>query len=185
SVGVSWTGQCWERNPKDRSVYRSEATISTFSSTRIEIRTGDTAPFVMIPASGISGVISQNSTNTGSPATSAVFSEATPSPGKMRPVPQTTLAQQLLSLSDPEQQSIEAACSSAKYVDGPAAYNRCLQNQLDSLATAPRRPDLSGLNSYELQSIEAACSSAKYVDGPAAYNRCLVRQLQLLKSSPR
>src|SRR5438094_459839 len=82
SVGVSWTGQCWERNPKDRSVYRSEATISTFSSTRIEIRTGDTAPFVMIPASGISGVISQNSTNTGSPATSAVFSEATPSPGK-------------------------------------------------------------------------------------------------------
>ena len=39
----------------------------------------------------------------------------------------------LSGLSQPEQQSIEAACSQAKYIEGPAAYNRCLANQLRSL----------------------------------------------------
>ncbi len=64
-------------------------------------------------------------------------------------------------LSRPEQQSIEAACSRAKYMQGPAAYNRCLTEQLARLAVAPSRPDLSALTRPEQQSIEAACSRAE------------------------
>jgi hypothetical protein len=89
----------------------------------------------------------------------------------------------LSDLTIPEQQSIEAACSTDKYNNGPAAYNRCLQNQLNLLSGAPRRPDLSSLSGPERTSIEAACSTDKYNYGPAAYNRCLARQLGLLRSS--
>src|SRR5882672_4771837 len=94
-----------------------------------------------------------------------------------------TTAADLSSLTVSERQSIEAACSNAKYLQGPAAYNRCLQSQLATLATAPQHPDLSSLTVSERQSIEAACSNAKYLEGPAAYNRCLLQQLELLKSS--
>ena len=80
-----------------------------------------------------------------------------------------------------EQASLESACSSAKYMEGPAAYNRCIGRQLAALASAPRGQDLSGLNSEERQSIEAACSTAKYMEGPAAYNRCIGRQLSALR----
>src|SRR3546814_18529851 len=72
-------------------------------------------------------------------------------------------------LSSAEQQSIEAACSTDKYVNGPAAYNECLANQLAAMSgQGARRPDLSRLSSPQRQSIEAACSTAKYVNGPAA-----------------
>jgi hypothetical protein len=87
-------------------------------------------------------------------------------------------------LSRPEQQSIEAACSTAKYLEGPAAYNRCLLTQLTQLGRAPSRPDLSKLSRPEQQSIEAACSTARYSEGPAAYNRCLQTQLTQLGRAP-
>jgi len=91
----------------------------------------------------------------------------------------------LPSLSGPERTSIEAACSIDKYNNGPAAYNRCLQNQLNLLSGAPGRPDLSSLSGPERTSIEAACSIDKYNNGPAAYNRCLQSQLNLLSAAPR
>jgi hypothetical protein len=40
----------------------------------------------------------------------------------------------LSSLTSSERQSIEAACSHAKYIEGPAAYDRCLVRQLEALA---------------------------------------------------
>src|SRR3546814_2027930 len=61
-------------------------------------------------------------------------------------------------------QSIEAACSTDKYVNGPAAYNRCLNNQLVALERQGGRPDLSRLSTTERNSIEAACSTDKYVN---------------------
>jgi len=85
-------------------------------------------------------------------------------------------------LSSPERQSIEAACSTDKYVNGPAAYNRCLNNQLVALERQGGRPDLSRLSTTERNSIEAACSTDKYVNGPAAYNRCLSQQLARLRN---
>lgn len=88
-------------------------------------------------------------------------------------------------LSDPERQSIEAACSTDKYLNGPAAYNTCLKRQLAALSPQNRRPDLSHLQGEERQSIEAACSSDKYLNGPAAYNACLRRQLASLSPQNR
>ncbi len=90
-----------------------------------------------------------------------------------------------LNLSSDERASLEAACSHAKYLEGPAVYNRCLEDQLARLATAPRRPYLSSLSDPERRSIEAACSHAKYLEGPAVYNRCLEDQLARLATAPR
>jgi hypothetical protein len=91
----------------------------------------------------------------------------------------------LTDLSYPEKQSIESACLLPKMNDGPAAYNRCLVDQLARLRSAPRRPDLSSLSYAEKQSIESACLLPKMNDGPAAYNRCLEDQLARLRSAPR
>ena len=88
-------------------------------------------------------------------------------------------------LSGPEEESVEAACSSDKYLNGPAAYRSCRERQIAQLRNGPRRPDLSGLASAERESIEAACSSDKYLNGPAAYNRCLTAQLRALGSNNR
>lgn len=88
-------------------------------------------------------------------------------------------------LSGPEEESVEAACSSDKYLNGPAAYRACRERQIGQLRNGPRRPDLSGLASAERESIEAACSSDKYLNGPAAYNRCLTGQLRALGTNNR
>lgn len=97
-----------------------------------------------------------------------------PSPVESRPP--TASAQ----LSSAEAASLEAACSTDKYVNGPAAYRACVERQKAALAAGVRRPSLSALSSAEQQSIEAACSTDKYVNGPAAYNQCLSRQLAAL-----
>jgi hypothetical protein len=96
---------------------------------------------------------------------------ASPSPAERRP------ATAPVQLSSAEVASLEAACSTDKYVNGPAAYRACVERQKAALAAGVRRPNLSGLSSAEQQSIEAACSTDKYVEGPAAYNQCLSRQL--------
>ena len=88
----------------------------------------------------------------------------------------------LSELSSAETDSIEAACSTEKYLEGPAAYNKCLTKQLASLSKQSRRPDLSQLSNSELDSIEAACSTEKYLEGPAAYNKCLARHLSRLRN---
>lgn len=84
-------------------------------------------------------------------------------------------------LSAPERESLEAACSSDKYMNGRAAYQRCVSRQLAALVEGPRHPDLSSLTIPERQSIEAACSADKYMNGPAAYNSCLRDQLADLR----
>jgi hypothetical protein len=80
-------------------------------------------------------------------------------------------------LNQAERSSIESACDSDKVLNGPAAYNRCLSQQLASLRSAPRNIDLSSLNQAERSSIKSACNSDKVLNGPAAYNRCLQAQL--------
>ena len=91
----------------------------------------------------------------------------------------------LSSLTPVERESIESACSTEKNLEGPAAYNRCLNSQLVALAAGPRRPDLSSLAPVERESIESACSTEKNLQGPAAYNRCLNSQLVALAAGPR
>jgi hypothetical protein len=91
----------------------------------------------------------------------------------------------LSGLTSSERQSIESACSQAKYLRGPAAYDQCLARQIQSWSAGPKQPDLSSLTSPERQSIESACSQAKYLQGPAAYNECLVRQIQSWSAGPK
>jgi hypothetical protein len=86
-------------------------------------------------------------------------------------------------LSTGERASLEAACSTSKYLNGPAAYKDCVAKQMSELERAPRTPDLSGLTADERTSTEAACSSAKYLNGPAAYNRCIAVQVSSLSST--
>lgn len=88
-------------------------------------------------------------------------------------------------LSADEERSLESACSSAKYTQGPAAYQACITRQLAALQSAPRGHDFSSLTDNEHRSLEAACSSAKYTQGPAAYNRCIAKQLAALRAAPR
>lgn len=88
-------------------------------------------------------------------------------------------------LSSEEAASLEAACSTDKYVNGPAAYRACVERQKAVLAKGLRRPSLSALSSDEQQSIEATCSTDKYVNGPAAYNKCLSRQLAAMSGQGR
>lgn len=94
-----------------------------------------------------------------------------------RPQPESRPATTSVQLSAAESASLEAACSTDKYVNGPAAYRACVERHKAALAEGVRRPNLSALSSAEQQSIEAACSTDKYVNGPAAYNECLANQL--------
>lgn len=98
------------------------------------------------------------------------------------PVPRV---QERPTLSSEERQSIEYACQTDKLMNGPAAYNSCVQNQLARLTPNNRRPDLSGLSSEERQSIEYACQTDKLMNGPASYNSCLRNQLAQLASGNR
>jgi hypothetical protein len=91
----------------------------------------------------------------------------------------------LSGLTSSERQSIEAACSHAKYSEGPAAYDQCLHRQLVAWTAGSKQPDLSSLTSSERQSIEAACSHPKYSEGPAAYDQCLYRQLEAWAAGPK
>lgn len=84
-----------------------------------------------------------------------------------------------------EKESLEAACSTDKYINGPAAYRACIDRHMASLKSGVRRPDLSALSRAEKESIEAACSTDKYVNGPAAYNTCLANQLAALSRQAR
>ena len=124
--------------------------------------------------------------STARPSVAPQVRSAPPPPTQPRsearvPAPDSAAVQ----LSGPEEESVEAACSSDKYLNGPAAYRSCRERQIAQLRNGPRRPDLSGLASAERESIEAACSSDKYLNGPAAYNRCLTTQLRALGSNNR
>lgn len=83
-------------------------------------------------------------------------------------------------LSQSERESLEAACSTDKYVNGPSAYKNCIARQLSMLRSQAARPSLDKLSRSERESIEATCATDKYVNGPAAYNACLTQQLAAL-----
>jgi S1-C subfamily serine protease len=72
-------------------------------------------------------------------------------------------------------QSLELACIGAK-TEGPAAYARCLNEQISALQASPAVPDISRFDRATRQSIEMACIGAK-MKGPAAYAGCLNAQI--------
>jgi hypothetical protein len=90
----------------------------------------------------------------------------------------------LSSLTQEERESIESACLYDKNINGPAAYHRCLQGQLNMLS-GTKKPDMSGLTQEERESIESACLYDKNINGPAAYHRCLRGQLNMLSGTKK
>ncbi|MBZ0070847.1 MAG: peptidoglycan-binding protein [Gammaproteobacteria bacterium] len=91
--------------------------------------------------------------------------------------------QNQVSLTTDERSSIELACIIAK-TQGPAAYNDCVNRQLEQLASAPRTPSMASLSYDERSAIELACITTKS-EGAASYNRCLASQIRELESAPR
>ena len=84
---------------------------------------------------------------------------------------------------DPQtQQSIRAACIT-QFGEGPVAYGRCLNGQLDALRRSPGIPSLAGLDTETQQSIRAACIT-QFGEGPVAYGECLRAQLRSLGIQP-
>src|SRR6266705_5020094 len=88
----------------------------------------------------------------------------------------------LSGLEDATRQSIELACVTQN-TQGPVAYGKCLNKQINALRSSPGIPSLSGVDDATRQSIELACVTQKG-EGPVAYGRCLNKQINALRSSP-
>ncbi len=82
--------------------------------------------------------------------------------------------------SPSERASIENACGYHKRINGPADYNRCVNEELSKLARSQGMPDLSRASASERASIENACGYHKRINGPADYYRCVNEELTKL-----
>jgi hypothetical protein len=80
-------------------------------------------------------------------------------------------------LSRDELDSIEAVCSDAMQVRGPAAYRKCTQEHRRSLVGS-ELPSLAALDRKEFALVQAACWNAKNKVGPKAYGDCLREYLR-------
>ena len=74
---------------------------------------------------------------------------------------------------------MERACYGAG-LDGPAAFNACLDRQVTALRSGPVSPDLSVFPVATRTMMERACYGAG-LDGPAAFNACLSQQVAALR----
>jgi len=98
------------------------------------------------------------------------------------PVSATPGIPSLAGLDGQTQQSIRMACST-QFGEGPVAYGRCLNGQLEALRGSPGIPSLAGLDGQTQQSIRMACST-QFGEGPVAYGKCLRAQLRSIGIQP-
>jgi DnaJ-domain-containing protein 1 len=89
----------------------------------------------------------------------------------------------LSTISSAERQMIESACHPDRRTSDPAAYYRCLREQLGALQASRGMPDLSTISSAERQMIESACHLDRQISGPGAYYRCSREQADALQAS--
>ena len=87
-------------------------------------------------------------------------------------------------LSNAEMALLGSACSRQEALNDPTAYETCIRTQLDVIADARGKPDLSSLSAAELESIESVCSEAKRRHGTDRYHLCLVDQMAQLAAEP-
>ena len=99
------------------------------------------------------------------------------------PAPVPTGIPSLSGLDDATRQSIELACVTQN-TQGPVAYGKCLNNQINALRSSPGIPSLSCLDDATRQSIELACVTQN-TQGPVAYGKCLRAQLRSIGIQPR
>jgi hypothetical protein len=62
-------------------------------------------------------------------------------------------------------------------MNGPAAYAKCLNNQIAQYTSGNKVPSLSQYGSEAKLSMESACNYDRVMNGPAAYAKCLNNQI--------
>ncbi|GGZ94089.1 DnaJ domain-containing protein [Novosphingobium arvoryzae] len=77
-----------------------------------------------------------------------------------------------------ERLSLQLACMNAQ-MQGPAAYNQCVQQQISQISPSNRHPEKSQLDRDQQLSLQLACMNAQ-MQGPEAYNQCVNYQLSLI-----
>jgi hypothetical protein len=87
-------------------------------------------------------------------------------------------------LSNAEMALLGSACSRQEGLKDPTAYETCLRTQLEVIADAHGKPDLSSLSAAERESIESVCSEAKRRHGTDRYHLCLIDQMAQLAAEP-
>jgi hypothetical protein len=87
-------------------------------------------------------------------------------------------------LSNAEMALLTSGCSRQEGLKDPKAYEACVRAQLDVIADARGKPDLSSLSAAERESIESVCSEAKRLHGTDRYHLCLINQMAELAAEP-
>jgi hypothetical protein len=91
---------------------------------------------------------------------------------------------QMRVLSNAEMALLGSACSRLEGLKDPTAYESCVRTQLDAIADARGKADLSSLSAAERESIESVCSEAKRLHGTDRYPHCLIDQMAQLAGEP-
>lgn len=84
----------------------------------------------------------------------------------------------LSGISAREAAEIRSVCNSKLSFYGPAAYYRCVTDQLQQLQRSGGMPALSGVSQSEAAQIRSVCNSKLSFYGPAAYYKCVGDRLQ-------
>jgi hypothetical protein len=87
-------------------------------------------------------------------------------------------------LSNAEMAVLGSACSRQEGLKDPTVYETCIRTQLEVIADAHGKPDLSSLSVAERESIERVCSEAKRRHGTDRYHLCLIDQMAQLAAEP-
>src|ERR1700733_6247312 len=203
-----WIGMCTELGGGNEALHKLPATLSRFSSDRLEGSTADIPVFVMTPvdtAANPSGAIAtpgaspltgadpsalapnastspaSSTPATGAPVGATNPAAVTPAPDAAATQPLDTSEPDLSGLKKADKEAVELTCASDRLSQGVGKYNDCLHKQLDALKATPNPPSLAGLSSAEREDVVLTCSNEKLIHGPGAYNACLVQQLKKKK----
>ena len=201
-----WIGMCTELGSGNEPLHKLPASLSRFSSDRLEGSTADIPVFVMTPVDpaqiaangaianpGASPItVADPSTLTTAPNASTAAGNAAPAAGSTNPAgtsatdaaatqPLDTSEPDLSGLKKSDKEAVELTCASDRLSQGVGKYNDCLHKQLDALKATPNPPSLAGLSSAEREDMILTCSNEKLIHGPGAYNACLVQQLKKKK----
>jgi hypothetical protein len=87
-------------------------------------------------------------------------------------------------LSNAEMALLGSACSRQEGLKDRTAYETCVRTQLDVIADARGKPNLSSLSVAERESIESVCSETKRHHGTDRYYLCLINQMAQLAAEP-
>jgi DnaJ domain len=200
-----WIGMCTELGSGNEALHKLPASLSRFSSDRIEGTTADIPVFVMTPVDpaqiAANGAITTPGASplTGAdpsaltPGAATASGNTTPAAGATNPAgtavdasatqPLDTSEPDLSGLKKSDKEAVELTCAADRLSQGVGKYNDCLHKQLDALKATPNPPSLAGLSSADREDMILTCSNEKLIHGPGAYNACLVQQLKKKKKS--